>query len=72
MLERIKQREKMRMNQDGAADDDMKVSMAQSAQTQKQIANERLETRNKIDIFENAFRKIKEATGVRYLKKNNN
>ena len=28
------------------------------------IAKERIETRNKIDIFENAFRKIKEATGV--------
>ena len=38
--------------------------MAQSAITQKQIASERLEARNKIDIFENAFRKIKEATGV--------
>ena len=32
--------------------------------TQSMMASERLETRNKIDIFENAFRKIKEATGV--------
>lgn len=64
MLERVKQREKMRLTLDAAGEDDMKATLAMSAVTQKQIANERLETRNKIDIFEIAFRKIKEATGV--------
>ena len=48
MLERMKQREKMRKQLEGAAEEDMRVSMAQSAITQKQIANERIETRNKI------------------------
>ena len=64
MLERMKQREKMRSQLESSNEEDLKEQMAQSAVTQKQIANERLETRNKIDIFENAFRKIKEATGV--------
>ena len=35
-----------------------------NALTQKSIAMEKIESRNKVDIFENAFRKIKEATGV--------
>ena len=64
MLERMKQREKMRTQLEESNEEDLKEQMAQSAIAQKQIANERLETRNKIDIFENAFRKIKEATGV--------
>ena len=64
MLERMKQREKMRSQLESSNEADLMDQMAQSEITQKQIANERLETRNKIDIFENAFRKIKEATGV--------
>lgn len=62
MLERIKMREKMRETLESKADGD--DTGALSAATQKMIANERIEARNKIDIFENAFRKIKEATGV--------
>jgi hypothetical protein len=30
----------------------------------KNLQLEKIESRNKVDIFENAFRKIKEATGV--------
>lgn len=62
MLERIKQREKMRS--DLADEQEKNASAVLNAVNQSVIANERLETRNKIDIFENAFRKIKEATGV--------
>ena len=64
MLERMKQREKIRTQLMGQQEEEAKASLAMSAVTQKMIANERLETRNKIDIFENAFRRIKEATGV--------
>ena len=48
MLERMKQREKLRGQLEGAAEDDMKASMAMSAATQKLIASERIEARNKI------------------------
>jgi hypothetical protein len=48
MLERMKQREKLRGQLEGAAEEDMKASMAMSAATQKQIASERIEARNKI------------------------
>eukprot|EP01041_Mallomonas_annulata_P001525 gene1525-2935_t len=64
MLDRTKNREKMRAK---IAEQDAEAkasSNAANAMTQKMIANERIEARNKIDIFENAFRKIKEATGV--------
>lgn len=64
MLERMKQREKMRTELEAKAEDENKMAAAMDNDTQRQIENERLETRNKIDIFENAFRKIKEATGV--------
>ena len=68
MLERMKHREKMRAQLSGQAAGDLapdKAStLAINAVTQKMVLNERIETRNKIDIFENAFRKIKEATGV--------
>lgn len=63
MLERIKQRETMR-NQlaETAAQSTTSLSMT-SAAAQKNLAVEKVEQRNKIDVFENAFRKIKEATG---------
>jgi hypothetical protein len=64
MLERHKQREKMRNSLADRADEETKASAELSAVTQQMIENERMETKNKIDIFENAFRKIKEATGV--------
>jgi hypothetical protein len=39
-------------------------SSANSTAAAGKIANDRLEHRSRIDVFENAFRKIKEATGV--------
>lgn len=63
MLERMKQREKIRSQLVGAAEADHSNN-AVNAINQNMMATEKLETRNKIDIFENAFRKIKEATGV--------
>lgn len=33
-------------------------------QSMKNLQQQKIESRNKVDIFENAFRKIKEATGV--------
>ena len=67
MLEKMKQREAIRNQLTGAntAEGDMAT---QNALNQKMLATEKLETRNKIDIFENAFRKIKEATGVSDVK----
>jgi hypothetical protein len=41
-----------------------KSSASLTSLNQKAILTEKIETRNKIDVFENAFRKIKEATGV--------
>jgi hypothetical protein len=35
-----------------------------NSQSMKNLQLEKIESRNKVDIFENAFRKIKEATGV--------
>eukprot|EP00602_Paraphysomonas_sp_CaronLab_P006914 CAMPEP_0185023284 /NCGR_PEP_ID=MMETSP1103-20130426/5967_1 /TAXON_ID=36769 /ORGANISM="Paraphysomonas bandaiensis, Strain Caron Lab Isolate" /LENGTH=557 /DNA_ID=CAMNT_0027555799 /DNA_START=24 /DNA_END=1697 /DNA_ORIENTATION=+ len=67
MLERMKQREKMRNQLTGQTSGfggDTSAQQAIQNATANMIAKERIETRNKIDIFENAFRKIKEATGV--------
>lgn len=64
MLERIKQREKIRSQiESGELNNSYNKTMDNTLNS-KLIATERIETRNKIDIFENAFRKIKEATGV--------
>ncbi len=65
MLERIKHREKMRQQLEGEEKmAQTNATLAMSSATQKMVQDERIETRNKIDVFENAFRKIKEATGV--------
>ena len=64
MLERMKQREKMRHQLAGMAGQAESQQEKNNALTQKSIAMEKIESRNKVDIFENAFRKIKEATGV--------
>lgn len=66
MLERMKQREQMRNQLTGQSGfgGDATAQQAMQNATANMIAKERIETRNKIDIFENAFRKIKEATGV--------
>merc|ERR1719408_649856 len=42
----------------------LKKAMAVNMFSQQSVSKERVEQRTKIDIFENAFRKIKEATGV--------
>ena len=64
MIERAKHRDKLRaqLEQDGA--ESRAASNVSNSATQKLLAHERIEARNKIDIFENAFRRIKEATGV--------
>ena len=66
MLERMKHREKMRTQLLAQQENspDKNAALAATAATQKALVTEKIETRNKIDIFENAFRKIKEATGV--------
>jgi len=66
MLERMKHREKIRQQLLNEKDNspDKHAMLAANASQQKLAQTEKLETRNKIDIFENAFRKIKEATGV--------
>lgn len=67
MLDRIKHRERLReqlvtggvggqTKGGGSPDGDSKL--------QKSLSMEKLESKNKVSIFENAFRKIKEATGV--------
>jgi coiled-coil domain-containing protein 151 len=60
MLERMRHRDQMRsqlMNNDGKLND---ASMA----SQNQLMVEKLDARNRVDVFEQAFRRIKEATGV--------
>eukprot|EP01038_Epipyxis_sp_PR26KG_P011317 gene11317-15180_t len=64
MLDRMKQREKMRHQLTGSSKPDSPSQAAMNSMSQKTIAIEKIENRNKVDIFENAFRKIKEATGV--------
>lgn len=64
MLERIKQREKIRSQIESGELNNSYNKTLDSTINSKLVTTERIETRNKIDIFENAFRKIKEATGV--------
>lgn len=47
-----------------AADDESSEHMHQAAENSLALSRQRAEQSNKIDIFEAAFRKIKEATGV--------
>ena len=64
MLDRMRQRERMRsqlMTDDG---DVCQKTIQNSMASQKRLTTEKIEAKNKVDIFENAFRKIKEATGV--------
>lgn len=64
MLERMKQREKLRHQLAGQKTQAAIAADNATTASQKSIALEKQESRNKVDIFENAFRKIKEATGV--------
>jgi coiled-coil domain-containing protein 151 len=64
MLDRMRQREKMR-NQLVQVDGDVsEKSMLNTMMFQQQQTTDKIEAQNKVDIFENGFRKIKEATGV--------
>ncbi len=65
MLERIKQRERLRNNMAGTSGrpDSPNTALANSM-SMNALTVEKIESRNLVDIFENAFRKIKEATGV--------
>lgn len=64
MLDRVRQREKMRSQLLSTEGDVSEKSMMNTAANQRQLTAEKIEAKNKVDIFENAFRKIKEATGV--------
>jgi coiled-coil domain-containing protein 151 len=64
MLDRMRQREKMR-NQLVQVDGDVsEKSVLNTMMFQQQQTTDKIEAQNKVDIFENGFRKIKEATGV--------
>lgn len=68
----LKKREKMQqeikaeeMGDVGAeGEESLRQAAALNAMTAQRLSQERLEQKTKIDIFENAFRKIKDATGV--------
>ena len=72
MVERIEKREKMRaeivaqeagdLGEEGETN--LKKAMAVNMFSAQSVSKERVEQKTKIDIFEAAFRKIKEATGV--------
>lgn len=64
MLERMQQREKMRSQLARADSDASDKSPFVSGVGQSQQMALKIEARNKVDIFETAFRKIREATGV--------
>lgn len=64
IIERMKHRDKVRKSLAGQDDFDSKTQSQVNAATAKLLTNEKIDARSKIDIFENAFRKIKEATGV--------
>lgn len=63
MLDNIRTREQNRLLL-AQSEAHEKSNASMSAMNQKLLTTEKIETRNKIDIFEDAFRKIKEATGV--------
>ena len=60
MLMKMKEREKLRQQLE---DEYGRSTQEAHEQVAKLIISEKLEQKNKIEIFENAFRKIKEATG---------
>ncbi len=68
MLDRIKYREKLRdtLNKTSSSTNKLPSPEQELKNTlsQKTLQLEKIESKNKVSIFENAFRKIKEATGV--------
>jgi hypothetical protein len=66
MLERMQQREKLRLAlaTPGISQSQLAENEFRQSQAAKAAMLEKIESRNKVNIFENAFRKIKEATGV--------
>jgi coiled-coil domain-containing protein 151 len=61
MLQKIKEREKLRQELE---EEYGRSTQEANEQAAKQMLMEKIEQKNKIEIFENAFRKIKESTGV--------
>lgn len=64
MLDRMKQRENLRHQLANSNKPDSPTQNMLNSMSQKSLQLEKIENRNKINIFENAFRKIKDATGV--------
>lgn len=66
MLDRIKYREKLRntLNATASSKPPSPEQELKNTMSQKSLLLEKIESKNKVSIFENAFRKIKEATGV--------
>ena len=64
MVERNKEREKLRLKLLENENKEKEILAATVAKDRNLLITEKLQIRNKIDIFEDAFRKIKEATGV--------
>eukprot|EP01032_Pedospumella_encystans_P009074 gene9074-10712_t len=64
MLDRMKYRERMRNQLASGTKPESPNQRELNSMSLKNIQLEKIESRNKVDIFENAFRKIKEATGV--------
>ena len=51
--------------QDMAGGDALKRSLAEHEMLSEKLAEEAAQSRSKLEVYEEAFRKIKEATGVR-------
>jgi hypothetical protein len=65
MIDRIKFREKLRSTLNNTSSKPPSPDQElRNTQKEKNLLLEKIESKNKVSIFENAFRKIKEATGV--------
>lgn len=64
MVERNKEREKLRLKLLENENKEKELQLQNAERNKSLFATEKLSLCNKIDIFEEAFRKIKEATGV--------
>jgi hypothetical protein len=65
MIDRIKYREKLRITLNNTSSKPPSPDQElRNTQKEKNLLLEKIESKNKVNIFENAFRKIKEATGV--------
>jgi hypothetical protein len=64
MLDRIQYRENLRKTLNNQSKPPSPEQELKNTMQQKSLQLEKIESKNKVSIFENAFRKIKEATGV--------